>query len=261
MRGGESAYMRLHRLLLATSIFLAASSVSLRAEAQEWVDSMPGMNPGLIQADPIDIVLDGETFRNYFEAVLDGVPEQLPNPEPKPKSAALQFLVEQILPLVSRVHLIGTSKSLNLEFRFAQSFDAFMMPKGDAHYFKVYGFRIPEEFTLQLRYAFPELILSPVGDVQDIPSLFVKIPLLRDQVFLHYVKFNPIASEVKAKAGILWDLIRITKTFPMHKDSKASTLATHDKLGRTYGPLLAPLANETWDFPMEEVKSKARQQR
>jgi len=235
-------------LVVALLAFTGSAKAQETPESPAWLHSMPGLNKNSNDVEPIDILLDGPTFRYYFEAMLEGSP--VPGNDPSQISQVTQSFLDDVLPQVLWVHLKGTNKSLNIEFKFQRALDIELKSRNNAAWFTLYGFKVPEDFSLQLTYEYPVLQLQPVGSVKESLNILVHIPLLPSEVYLHWVKFNPLSEEIEAKAGLLWDWIKLTKKVQL---IKPTTLALQpmessdlEKFSELYSPLFHALFAGPW---------------
>jgi hypothetical protein len=240
---------------LSLGLLAFQSIPSVRADfTAPWLESLPGVGKTTHDdIEPVDILLDGPTFRDLIEAMLEGTPDGVDDSDPQEGgdhsgSHAIQVFLDDLLPQVMWVHLKGTHHSLNIEFQFERPFDASLSPVKDTKWMSLYAFHLPEHFTYQATYQYPSIRIRAVDNVWKAPSLFIRIPLLPDQVFLHWVKYDPIGEKIQARAGILWDLVKFNLNFQMFKKKKVRSLEAPaiDRARALYAPLLKGLLEGTW---------------
>lgn len=161
--------------------------------------------------EPVEIVMDGESFRYYIEALLDGSPldPRPSDPTSSAKSRFIEALRQEILPRVVSARLYGTSVDMRVSILFREKFSVKLMDRSDVENKQLYGFDVPRLFMLSLTFKDPELVLEPLEGSKKGFVLKMKLPVISDNVYLHHVRFNPLSGDVDAEAGVVGDVFTV----------------------------------------------------
>ena len=248
------------RSRFAASVIIVASVCGFSPSASEASNPLRQIFPKAGFADhDLDIEMDGETFRNVIGSVFEGVPELPPSHDPNDqdlaRSNAMNQVLATILPEVNRVHLKGSSEDLRISILMNRKISTNFMDVSKANWFQLYGATIPVNVELRLVYREPRLVLEPVGTASKFITLRVRIPIFADKVLIHEVALNPIESMIDARAGVIWDIIRLTKHISLVAEKPAGLLsgqgAGEDEhpvhaLARVLKPFMLPFLAAQW---------------
>jgi hypothetical protein len=247
--------LRSKRLFGAAAVFLALSVSPAQARNNPLDRLLPDLGIRLEEQKPLDIEIDGETFRYLMESVFEGTPEIPPSHDPNDnemaQAKAFNKILQTILPLVKRVHIRGNPDHLSVDIRMHQRLRTDFLDVKDAGWFQLYGLNVPKRFGFRLVYREPLLVLEPAESPSQFVTLRVRLPIFGDKVHVHHVALNPLEAQVEAKAGVIWNILRIKKTFSLYKEKKIRPIAPSEHpaqiLGEELKPFLLPFLGTHWE--------------